>query len=177
MASGSTLYFDRGIFQHKTQKAIFYHIYTVAGQRRFSPLRKQIYGGTDGVIFVWDSQKVRFEDNLESLRELKKLSEGRLIKQVPFLVMANKQDLENTMTKDEIIEVLRSEGLYYDVKNPLNLWNPQVYETVALKENYRNVYSVFSELARRTALYQVYGSGSAPVTEKKVKLSDKVPDF
>ncbi|KKM60802.1 hypothetical protein LCGC14_1538200, partial [marine sediment metagenome] len=36
MASGSTLYFDRGIFQSTKQQSrgkVFYHVYTVAGQR------------------------------------------------------------------------------------------------------------------------------------------------
>ncbi|MFX1554085.1 MAG: ADP-ribosylation factor-like protein, partial [Promethearchaeota archaeon] len=73
MASGSTLYFDRGIFQSTKQQSrgkVFYHVYTVAGQRRFSPLRKKIFKGTDGVIFVVDSQTHFFEDNIESLKEL-----------------------------------------------------------------------------------------------------------
>ena len=74
MASGSTLYFDRGIFNSTKQRKVYYHVYTVAGQSRFSPLRKKIFKGTDGVIFVVDSQTHFFEDNIESLKELKNIT-------------------------------------------------------------------------------------------------------
>ncbi len=176
MSSGSTLYFDRGIFRHTQQNKILFHVYTVAGQSRFSPLRKKIFDGTDGVIFVWDAQRARLEDNLESLRELKKISDNKLIKYIPLLVMLNKVDLNDTITKEELEGILREEGLLYPNDDPLSLWNPIVYPSVALYENQRNVYAVFSELARRTALYQVYGDGEAPVQKGKIKLSKKVPD-
>lgn len=177
MSSGSTLYFDRGIFRHTLQNKILFHVYTVAGQSRFSPLRKKIYDGTDGVIFVWDAQKARLEDNLESLKELKKISEDRLVKYIPLLFMLNKTDLPNTLKKEDLEQILKQEGLLYPHDDPLSLWNPIVYPAVALYENQRNVYAVFSELARRTALYQVYGDGEAPVQKGKVKLSKKVPDI
>ena len=177
MSSGSTLYFDRGIFRHTKESRILYHVYTVAGQTRFSPLRKKIFLGTDGVIFVWDSQRSRLGENLESLKELKKVSENKLIKNLPILFMLNKQDLPNVINKDELIDILKSEGLYYSVDNPLHLWNPVIYPSVALYENQKNVYSVFSELARRCALYQVYGNGEAPVQKGKIQLSKKVPDL
>jgi signal recognition particle receptor subunit beta len=177
MASGSTLYFDRGIFQSKKQKKIFYHVYTVAGQTRFSPLRKKIFTGTDGVVFVFDSQRSRIEDNIESLKELKSVSENRLISHLPLLVMVNKQDLPNTLKKKDVEEILKSEGLFLDPGNPLYTWNPIVYETVAVYENARNVYQVFSELARRTSLYQVLGNGKAPDVGKPVSLSKDVPEL
>jgi len=47
--SGATLYFDRCIFQSTKQKnrgTVFYHLYTVAGQKRFSPLRKKVFKDT-----------------------------------------------------------------------------------------------------------------------------------
>ncbi len=153
MASGSTLYFDRGIFQSKKQNKIFYHVYTVAGQARFSPLRKKIFLGTDGVIFVFDAQRSRIEDNINSLRELKNVAGNRLISKLPMLVMVNKQDLPNPMEDVEVERILREEGLIHYPSHDLFTWNPIIYETVALYSNVHNVYEVFAELARRTTIY------------------------
>ena len=177
MASGSTLYFDRGIFQSKKQSQIFYHVYTVAGQQRFSPLRKKIFMGTDGAIFVFDSQRSRLEDNISSLKELKNVAGGKIISEIPLLVMVNKQDLPNSMKKKEVEEILAKENLFFPPGHELFAWNPIVYETIALYSNATNIYNVFAELARRTALYQSYGDGKAPVTNKPVKLSDNVPEL
>ena len=167
MASGSTLYFDRGIFQSKKQAKIFYHVYTVAGQARFSPLRKKIFLGTDGVIFVFDAQRSRIEDNINSLRELKNVAANRLNSEIPMLVMVNKQDLQNPMEDREVERILYKEGLLhypshdlftwnpiiYNPSHDLFTWNPIIYETVALYSNVHNVYEVFAELARRTTIY------------------------
>ncbi|MCF2138887.1 MAG: hypothetical protein K9W44_02370 [Candidatus Lokiarchaeota archaeon] len=177
MASGSTLYFDRGIFQSKKENQIFYHVYTTAGQARFSPLRKKIFTGTDGVILIFDAQRNRLNDNIDALKELKNVANGKLISEIPLLVMVNKQDLHNTMKKKEVEEILIQENLFYPPSHPLHMWNPIVYETIALYENAMNVYQVFSELARRTAIYQAIGDGKAPDTTKPVKLSKNVPDL
>ncbi|MHA1732859.1 MAG: ADP-ribosylation factor-like protein [Promethearchaeota archaeon] len=177
MASGSTLYFDRGIFQSKKKSSIYFHVYTVAGQTRFSPLRKKIFVGTDGVVFVFDSQKARWADNVESLKELKKVAGGDLITKIPLLVMANKQDLPGVVRAPEIEALLKEEGLWYEPGDPMNMWNPIVYETVAIYDKQKEIYKVFSECARRTSLYAIYGKGSAPVQQRPVKLPDKVPDL
>ncbi len=177
MASGSTLYFDRGIFQSKKQSKIFYHVYTVAGQARFSPLRKRIFTGTDGVIFLFDGQPSRYDENIESLKELKNVADDRLISEIPLLVMVNKQDLPKTYKKAAVEEILKKENLFFEPKHKFYEWNPIVYETVALYDNVQNVFQVYSELARRTALYQVYGDGRAPFTKVKYQPTNNVPEL
>lgn len=177
MASGSTLYFDRGIFQARKQKNIFFHVYSVAGQARFSPLRKKVFAGTDGVIFVADSQKSRLQDNIESLKELKKVAEkDELIKKIPILVMLNKRDLPDIISVEEWEKIMKDEGLFFDNTSEYAMWNPLIYETVALYENAKNVYRIFSEVARRTVIYQAYGNGTAP-EKTKAKLPKDVPDL
>ena len=109
---GATLYFDRGIFQSTKLNKIFYHVYTVAGQSRFSPLRRKIFEGTDAVIFVVDSQTHFFEDNIESLKELKNITRGKLVKQIPMITMLNKQDLDDTFGEDDFKQVLIEEKLW-----------------------------------------------------------------
>ncbi len=166
MASGSTLYFDRGIFQSTKQKRqgkVFYHVYTVAGQRRFSPLRKKIFKGTDGVIFTVDSQTHFFEDNIESLKELKNITRGKLITEIPLIVMLNKQDLTEVIGEEDFKQVLKDEKLWYKPEDKLYRWNPIIYNTCALYEKRKDVYRSFTECARRIGFYQIYGDGNAPI--------------
>jgi len=163
MASGSTLYFDRGIFQSTKERKVYYHVYTVAGQSRFSPLRKKIFKGSDGVIFVVDSQTHLFEDNIESLKELKKVAKGSLIKEIPLLLMLNKKDLTETISASEFEQILKEEELWYDPPHKLTFWDPIIYESCALYNKKREIYRSFYECARRTALYHIYGNGTAPL--------------
>lgn len=176
MASGSTLYFDRGIFQSNRRNSIFWHIYTVAGQNRFSPLRKKLFLGTDGVVFVADSQRSRWDDNVESLKELKKVAEGGLITKIPLVVMLNKRDLPDIFETSEFEQLLRDEGLWFDPPDELNMWNPLIYESVALYDQEKAVYKSFTECARRAGMYSMFGQGSAPPMGE-IKISDKVPDL
>jgi len=177
MASGSTLYFDRTTLVSKKHSKVAFHCFTVAGQKRFSPLRKNIWEGTDGVIFVWDSQKSRWSDNIDSLTELIKLGGDTLIKKIPLIIQLNKQDLENTNTKAEIEEVLSEKKLLYGPEHELNTWNPPIIGSIALNnEDERNVYEIFNALAKRVTIYQVLGNGSAP-KRQQVKLPNKVPDL
>ncbi|MCK4237829.1 MAG: hypothetical protein KAX33_01820 [Candidatus Lokiarchaeota archaeon] len=163
MASGSTLYFDRGIFQSIKERKVYYHVYTVAGQSRFSPLRKKIFKGSDGVIFVVDSQTHLFEDNIESLKELKKVAKGSLIKEIPLLLMLNKKDLTETISASEFEQILKEEELWYDPPHKLTFWDPIIYESCALYNKKREIYRSFYECARRTVLYHIYGNGTAPL--------------
>jgi len=177
MASGSTLYFDRGIFQSTKQRKVFYHVYTVAGQSRFSPLRKKIFKGTDGVIFVVDSQTHFFEDNIESLKELKNVAGEKLIKEIPLIIMLNKQDLTEVIGEEDFKQILKEEKLWYEPDNKLYIWNPIIYKTCALYFQHREIYRSFSECARRTGLYQIYGNGKAPIGENFLNVSKEFPDL
>ena len=175
MKSGSTLYFDRGVFRSKIQEKIYYHVYTVAGQVRFSPLRKKVFEGTNAIMFVFDGQRSRINDNIYSLKELKKISGNRLISEIPMLVMVNKQDLPNPLTKGEVEEILRQEGLFYPSDHNLNTWNPIVYETIALYKNSQNIYTIFSEMLRRISQYVL--KDRTDLDKNIPNLSKDVPDL
>jgi signal recognition particle receptor subunit beta len=169
MKSGATLYFDRGVFQSQKYNQVKYHIYTVAGQKQFSPLRHRIFKDTDGVIYMVDSQVHEFEENIEALLELKRVSRGKLIKEIPLLVMLNKQDLDDVISKRDIKHILKDEGLWFSTKDALATWNPPIYKTCALYEKKMNIYRSFSDLARRTYLYKTYGEGKAPLKKPVLK--------
>jgi GTPase SAR1 family protein len=168
--SGTTLYFDRGIFKSSKQKKVFYRVYTVAGQKSFTPLRIKVFNKleeeTDGVIFVVDSQIKFFEDNIEFLLELKTIAKERLIKEIPFIIMLNKQDLKEIIDVSDFIQILKRENLWYEPEHELYIWNPLIYKTCALYDQEKDIYRSFYEVARRTVLYHIYGDGKAPVDKK-----------
>ncbi len=149
---GATLYFDRGNFQSTRGKMIYYRVFTVAGLKRFYPLRTKIFNKgsdeTDGVIFVLDSQTDLLEDNIESLLELKSLAIDRLIKEIPLIILLNKQDLSDVIDEDDIIHILKKEKLWYEPNEKLSLWNPPIYKTCALFENQKDIYRSFHVCAQ-----------------------------
>ena len=165
-ASGATLYFDRGLFQSTKQKEVYYRVYTVAGQKGFTPLRKKIFDKTDdqtdAVIFVVDSRTKFLEDNVESLLELKNMARNRLINEIPMIVMLNKQDLDDIIDEEDFKLILKDEKLWYEPKNKLYIWNPLIYTSCALYDQKKDIYRSFHECARRAVLYHVYGEGKAP---------------
>ena len=173
--SGATLYFDRGIFQSKKKRKVFYRVYTVAGQKGFSSLRIKVFNNldaeTDAVIFVVDSQIKFFEDNIEFLLELKNITKEKLIKEIPFIVMLNKQDLKEIIDHEDFIQILKQEKLWYDPPHELNMWNPLIYKTCALFDQEKDIYRSFYEIARRAVLYHIYGDGKAPVDKKVADLN------
>ncbi|MHA1505660.1 MAG: GTP-binding protein [Candidatus Asgardarchaeia archaeon] len=164
MGSGSTLFFDRGVFKIGDRTGVFFQVYTVAGQQRFRDLRKVIWRGTDGVVFVADSRREVWNENVDSLKELKRVVENdgkRLIRDIPLVVQLNKRDLEDIISVEEMIELLKAEDLYYPIGHKYYMWNPRIYETIAIKGI--NVYEAFAECSRRILIYFLHGNGSAPL--------------
>lgn len=106
-----TLFFDffpLDLGQIKGYKVKF-HLYTVPGQIYYSSSRKLILKGVDGLVFVADSQRERFEANIESIEDmLENLREYKLnFDQMPYVLQLNKRDLPNITPADELISVLR----------------------------------------------------------------------
>jgi len=164
MSSGSTLFFDRGVFKIGKGRGVFFQVYTVAGQKRFRDIRKVVWRGTDAVIFVADSQKDRWDENVDSFEELLGVvsAEGKkLIEDIPLVVQLNKRDLPDIVPVSQMEELLKSYGLIYPHGHKLSMWNPRIYETIAIKGV--NVYEAFAEASRRMLLYYLQGGGKAPV--------------
>ena len=165
--TGATLYYDRGFFYSRKNEQILYNVVTVAGQQAFAPLRKKVFEKTNGCIFVVDSQSNLLEDNIKSLKELIEVSQGNLIKEIPFIVMLNKQDLENVVKKEAFERILEKETLWFPPDNKLSVWNPMVYETCALYDQRKDIYRSFHEIIRRVNLYRTIGNGKAPISNSK----------
>ncbi len=154
--SGATLYFDKLIFsdtQSIAQEKFVYNVFTVAGAKRFKTLRRKVYRGTDGVIFVFDSRRSRLNENIESLKELVKVSKGNLIKNIPLVVMLNKQDIPDPLNISEATQILKEQSLMFEPEEELFVWNPIIFETIGTYDKEKNIYQAFKECITRTKLY------------------------
>ncbi len=79
-------------------------MWDVGGQDKIRPLWRHYYQGTQGLIFVVDSNDR--ERVSEAAEELGKMLREEELKDVVILVLANKQDLPNAMSVAEITDKL-----------------------------------------------------------------------
>jgi signal recognition particle receptor subunit beta len=72
-----------------------FQLYTVPGQPYYRAIRQLVLQGADGVAFVADSQRHRWDDNIESLQDMHaNLAEhGVDARALPIALQYNKQDL------------------------------------------------------------------------------------
>lgn len=76
-----------------------FQLYTVPGQPYYRAIRQLVLQGADGIAFVADSQRHRWDDNLESLQDMHaNLAEhGIDARALPIVMQYNKQDLPNSL--------------------------------------------------------------------------------
>ncbi|MHA1584185.1 MAG: GTP-binding protein [Promethearchaeota archaeon] len=100
--TGRTLFFDFGTFSiNGGEWSIKVSLYSATGQDFYASTRPATLNGADGIIFIIDSQKVFFKDNLISWQELKYYYENRIY-DIPIIFSLNKQDLTDLISIDEI---------------------------------------------------------------------------
>lgn len=90
-------------------------LYTVPGQAIYSLTRKTILRATDGIIFVADSQKLVFEKNIESLKDMvENMKEyGLNIENTPIILQYNKRDLQDIIPVEELNNSLNFNSFPY----------------------------------------------------------------
>ncbi len=105
-----TLFFDFLPLELGTVKGFKtrFHLYTVPGQVYYDASRKLILRGTDGIVFVADSQTNRYDANIESLYNLhENLAEYSLkLDELPYAIQYNKRDLPDLITVPDLEEEL-----------------------------------------------------------------------
>ena len=97
--SDRTLFFDflpieaMAIKGFKTK----FQLYTVPGQVIYNTTRQLVLRGTDGIVFVADSQYEKMAENVESFQNLQdNLHSLRLdLDELPYVLQFNKRDLPN----------------------------------------------------------------------------------
>jgi hypothetical protein len=79
-------------------------LYTVPGQVYYNSTRQLVLKGSDGVIFVADSQDFALDGNLESWHNLKENLQvmGSHLKDYPHVVQYNKRDLPSILPSEEL---------------------------------------------------------------------------
>jgi hypothetical protein len=78
-----------------TYKNVKFNVWDVGGQDKIRPLWRHYYTGTQGLVFVVDSQDRERVD--EAKQELHRILSDREMKDCLLLVFANKQDLPGGM--------------------------------------------------------------------------------
>ncbi len=76
-----------------------FHLYTVPGQVLYERTRVAVLNGSDGVVFVADSQRHRLEDNINSLKELavNVTKQNKKFRDFPIIMQYNKRDIPNAL--------------------------------------------------------------------------------
>ena len=77
-----------------------FQLYTVPGQVYYQTTRKLVLQGSDGVVFVADSQARQLGENIESMQDLHQnlAEQGVDVRTMPLVVQYNKQDLPADLT-------------------------------------------------------------------------------
>jgi ADP-ribosylation factor protein 6 len=88
-----------------TYKNVKFNVWDVGGQDKIRPLWRHYFSGTQGLIFVVDSNDR--DRIIEARQELQRIILDREMKDALLLVFANKQDIPTAMTPAEITEQLR----------------------------------------------------------------------
>lgn len=76
-----------------------FHLYTVPGQVLYERTRVAVLNGSDGVVFVADSQKDKLEENIKSLKELAMnvTRQNKKFQEFPIVLQYNKRDMPNAL--------------------------------------------------------------------------------
>lgn len=134
--TGRTLFFDFGSLEltHNDWTLRLY-IWSATGQDYYAETRSTVLAGADGIVFVADIQPHILEDNVRSWNELKNFYGNQLGRELPVVIMLNKTDLPNVLTRHRITDAL-------DVHNGIH-----VFPSIAL-DGY-NVTEAFSAIIQQ----------------------------
>ena len=110
-----TLYFDflsldlGSVAGFKTKFAL----YTVPGQEEYDASRKLILNGVDGIVFVADSQREKWQENIDSLKNMEEnLAEyGLNIDELPWVLQYNKRDLPTAVALEHLQQALNQRNV------------------------------------------------------------------
>jgi signal recognition particle receptor subunit beta len=119
-----TLYFDflsldlGSVQGFKTRFAL----YTVPGQEEYNASRKLILNGVDGIVFVADSQREKWQENLDSFKNMiENLEEnGKSLDDVPLVLQYNKRDMPTAVPVEHL-------------QKALNLRNDPAFQAIAFQ--------------------------------------------
>jgi len=89
-------------------------VWDIGGQPRFRTMWERYCRNVNAIIYMVDSaDKDKISEAAEQLHKLFENQAGNYgtLKGIPLLVLGNKNDLENTLTKEQLQEQLRLDGI------------------------------------------------------------------
>ena len=121
--TGRTLFFDFcSLILKSGEWKVKILLYTATGQDFYAATRAATLIGSDGIIFLIDSQKEFLEDNIRSWKELNYYYSEHIF-DIPIVFCLNKRDLPMIINKSDLLEGFRLQNLKYF----------EIQETIALK--------------------------------------------
>ena len=132
-STGRTLFFDFGTLEiDRNDWTIRIYIWSATGQDYYAETRSTVLSGTDGIVFVADSQPDILEDNLRSWKELQLYFGNRLGNELPVVIALNKWDKPNPISRRHLSFALQlNNGIHF-------------VQTIAT--NGHNIKEVFSQI-------------------------------
>jgi GTPase SAR1 family protein len=98
-STGRTLFFDFGTIEiDRNDWTIRIYIWSATGQDYYAETRSTVLSGTDGIVFVADSQSELLDDNVRSWNELELYFGNRLGSELPVVIALNKWDKPNPIS-------------------------------------------------------------------------------
>ncbi len=137
--SGRTLFFDYGPIELvHGDWVIQIHIWSATGQDYYAETRSTVLAGTDGIVFVADSNPSLIHENLRCWEELKGFFGPRLSTSIPVVFALNKRDLWPAISQFDFVNALELNGFSL------------IFETVATQGTF--VVEVLQEMLRSILL-------------------------
>ena len=92
-----------------------FQLYTVPGQVYYNATRKLVLSGVDGIVYVADSQRSKYQENVAMMGNLVEnlLEYGMKLDDVPMVIQYNKRDLPDISSIEELEKTLNPNGLPY----------------------------------------------------------------
>jgi signal recognition particle receptor subunit beta len=137
--SGRTLFFDYGPIELSHGEWIIQiHIWSATGQDYYAETRSTVLAGTDGIVFVADSNPELISENQRCWEELKGFFEEKLTEDVPVVFALNKRDIWPAINRFEFIKTLGLNG------------TSRIFETVATHGSF--TLEILQEILRKILL-------------------------
>jgi mutual gliding-motility protein MglA len=135
-----------------------FHLYTIPGCVLEQRARRSVLQGTDGIVFVADSQRDKLQEDIKSLQEMVKglYAIGQSLESVPIVLQYNKRDIPNALPVAVMDKYLnpfqwpRFESSMWWRENDSNV---QIRRTVGVMETFQAIHSRIRERLEASAAY------------------------
>lgn len=110
-STGRTLFFDYGPIEIAHGEWVLQiHIWSATGQDYYVETRSTVLAGTDGIVFVADSNPNLLEDNKRCWDELQTYFGSKLMSEIPVVFALNKRDITPKVEPREFLATLHLNG-------------------------------------------------------------------